>query len=141
MSTIIEKVEIFIQRLHDLDYTITPEATEIWYSDPSRPLDRKNLADHLANVISRYLREKDNEQDRFHCAQLCSLWINRAFACGVIKEGQGLARQLAECREKNIQLENDLEKLSVQYLQLQRTHEEFTKRIRLPDETDLEKDR
>ena len=74
-------------------------------------------------------------------AQMCILWINRAFASGVIKEGQGLARQVAKCREKNTQLEKDLETLSVQYLQLQREHEEFMKRISPLDESDLEKER
>ena len=141
MSSIIEKVEIFIRRLHDMDYIIDSESHKIWYSAPSKPTERKTLADYLANRISQYEGNKDNEQIRFAYARTCLLWINRAFACGVIKKGEGLARKLMECREKNIQLEKDVETLSVQYLQLQREHEEFTKRIRLPDESELEKER
>lgn len=139
MSSIIEKVETFIQRLHDLDYSIAPEAIKIIYDFPSK--EKKSLTDCLANAIYEYEANKDNEQVKLHYAQLCLIWINRAFACGVIEEAQGLAKKLGECRERNTQLERDIETLSVQYLQLQREHEEFMKRIRLPDEGNLENTR
>ena len=146
MSSIIEKVEIFIQRLHDLDYAIAPEATKIWYYPTSTstltpPKKGRSLADSLANAITEYEGKKCDERSRVIYAHICLIWVNRAFSSGVIKEGQGLARKLKECQEKNAQLERDIEKLSIDYLNLQRQYEEFTKRVRLPDESDLENER
>lgn len=113
MSSIIEKVETFIQRLHDMDYIFTPEAKGIWYVSPSRPLypsplsppkERKNLTDYLAIAISDYEENRDDEQHRLSYARTCLLWINRAFASGVIQEGKGLI-------SKNKELERDVKHL------------------------------
>lgn len=137
MSVIVERVETFIQRLNDLDYIISPEAGELLYGDRLNPKERgKSLADYLANSINEYEQKRDSKESEFK-AIVCNLWINRAFAQGIVKEGQGLARKLKECRERNIQLESDLEKLSMEYLQLH----ELTRRVGLPDESDLERDR
>ena len=137
MSSIIEKVETFIQRLHDMDYIITPEATKIIYRSQSNPLDNRLLSDLLGTAISEYEKNRNSDELRLGYAQRCLLWINKGFACGVVKESQGLARKLEECREKNAQLERDLERLSLEYLQLQ----ELTRRMGLPDESDLERAR
>ena len=141
MSSIIERVETFIQRLNDLDYVIVPEATKILYSS-ALPFskERRPLSDCLANAISEYQMNKDNEKDRFDFAHACSVWINRGFTCGVIQEGQGLARKLKECQEKNVQLEKDIEKLSEEYVNLKKLHEmaQFAKYVELPREGDSE---
>lgn len=131
MNAVIEKVDDFVRKYHDLDYVIDSRAMEIWYgSSESSIFDRKrtNLTDHLANAISMYDGSKDdNEQNRLVAASVCLIWINRAFACGVVKEGQGLARKLRETEERNVQLQKDLEKLSADYLNLKARLDQFSK--------------
>jgi len=134
MSSIFEKVDTFIQRLHDLYYVIDPKAAEIIYSSEGKP--SHSLTDKLALTLEEYEENKDNENVGLIRAHIALLWINRAFLNGVVHEGQGLARKLDECQEKNIQLEGELEKLSVEYLRLQ----ELTNRINLlDDDNDLER--
>jgi hypothetical protein len=142
MSSIIEKVETFIQRLHDLDYVIDQTATNIWYGrPPPYPTlidNRTNLADNLSNAITDYEANKGNEQLKLASASRCLMWINKAFACGVIKEGEGLARKLKECQEKNVRLEKDVEKLSIDYLNLKKMQDEleFTRYVGPLDKDD-----
>ncbi|NQT09085.1 hypothetical protein HQ586_08415 [Candidatus Bathyarchaeota archaeon] len=132
MSSIIEKVETFIQRLYDLDYVINQRASELTYTDEN---DQISLAHILSKRIVEYERVKDDEEKRLGYATICHIWITKAFTYRVVEEGQGLARKLKECLDRNAQLESDLEKLSLDYLALQ----ELTRRIGLPDERDLEK--
>jgi len=136
MSSTIEKVDTFIQRLNDLDYIISPEAGKLFYGAPSISTETKSLADYLANAINEYELNRDSKDSEFK-ARICHLWISRAFAQGVVQEGKGLAGKLKESREKNAQLERDLERLSVEYLYLK----ELTRRVGLSDESDLERQR
>ena len=133
MSEIIEKVETFIQRLHDLDYIVTPEAKKIGYIDKQTNKEI-SIAHSLSLHISRYEKNIDNEL-QLSFARLCLTWINKAFTYGVIQEGQGLARKLKEYRDRNAQLESDLEKLSLEYLELQ----DLNRRLGLSSEEDLER--
>jgi len=97
----------------------------------------------IVNSLSIYEYEKNKEykQTRLGYARICLLWINRAYAQGVVNEGQGLAGKLKECREKQAKLENELETISRQYLSLKTEYEAFASRLKLTDENDLEKER
>jgi len=137
MSEIYERVDTFIQRLHDLEYIITPEAKTIVYESKENKKDRSMLADELSNSITIYESRKDDDITRMKYARICNVWINRAFSCGVVRESEGLVKKLKECRDRNVRLESDLEKLSLDYLELQG----LTSRLGLPDEDDLERQR
>ena len=78
MSEVIEKVETFIQRLHDLDYIIAPEPPTFFYES----LEEKNtLSEFLADRIYDYEINKENkDENKLLCARACLVWINRAFA-------------------------------------------------------------
>ena len=141
MSEIIEKVETFIQRLHDLEYIITPEAKTITYSSKSDMFERSTLSSYLSRRITEYEEKKDNDSTKLSYARICHLWIIRAFSCSVVREGPGLARKLKECREKNVQLERHNKVLSEEYLNLKMIHEDFASRMALLDENDLEDNR
>ena len=108
MSSIIKKVERFIQRLDDMDYVLTIEAHKMWYTTPSAfPSligERNTLSDYLANAISAYQENRDNEEKKLSYAKRCLIWINRAFACGVVQEGKRLI-------SKNKKLERDVKRL------------------------------
>lgn len=135
MSGITEEVDRFIRRLHDMDYRVTLEATQLWFSPPSTfpslaLAKRRTLSDNLANAIAMYQENRDDERVRLRFAQECSVWINKAFSCGVIEEGLGLARKLEECEEMNTQLKTDLKKLSIEHMKLRKEHEEVMKGMR-----------
>jgi hypothetical protein len=134
MSSIIEKVETFIQRLHDLDYVIDPKASTLIFGIPSRLSESMLLSDFLAKKISEYEENRDNERNKLTYALSCLMWINRAFTCGVIHEGQGLARKLKECQEKNTKLDSDLERVSMEYLRLKEESGILARNLKLPDE-------
>lgn len=140
MSETIEKVETFIRRLHNLEYVITSEAREILYRD-SQDQVPKNLADWLSRRIFSYEDNKDDEERQLFYAQLCLIWINKAFTCGVVQEGKSLIKKLDEYREKNVQLERDNKVLSEEFLNLQMVHAEFSSRMSLIDEKDLADER
>lgn len=118
MNELIEKVETFIRRLHDLEYIITPEAQEFIYTD-KKTKKEISLAHMLSRKISEYERNKDNEKMRSFYAESCYSWINRAFTYGVVRERESLARLLQECQDKNVQLANDFEISSFKLKQLQ----------------------
>jgi hypothetical protein len=143
MSTIIDKVETFIQRVHDLEYIVTSEATNLWYVSKNKlypmPNDKTNLSDSLASAMAHYQENKDDEKERLHYAQICFMWINRAFTSGVIREGKGLITKFAECKRRNEMLERDLEVLSEQYLRLQEKYEPLMRRFTpIPEDTNQE---
>lgn len=87
--------------------------------------ERNTLSDYLANAISEYQENRDNEQRRLSCAERCNIWINRAFTTGVIQEGKGLVsknkelkrdikhlrKRLAECNKRYQKLEEENNRL------------------------------
>lgn len=125
-SNIIEKVEEFIQHLHKLEYVIDLKATNMRYRD-EKGLNAGSLSDLLANAISHYEEKRDivdlNIKNLF--AQMCLIWINRAFASGVVNHGEGLIAKLKECSEKNKELENELIKISEEYKYLRTEYEDI----------------
>lgn len=141
MNDLIEKVETFIQRINDMEFIITKEASKLIYSNPSGPKEEKSLADSLANGIYLYEQNRNHDEKKLASARLCNVWINRAFTQGVVQEGQGLAKQLKECREENAQLERDNKVLSENYLNLKMMYEAFASQLDVYNENDLEDER
>jgi len=132
MSKIIDKVETFIQRLQDMEYIIAPEAAQLWFwappSVPKVPLiykEKKTLSDYLAGMISLYEENRDNEKKKLDYAQMCLSWINRAFACGVIREGKGLISKNKKLVRDNKRLREHLDECNKRCQKL----EEEMKRI------------
>lgn len=141
MSSVIEQVEAFIRRLHDMDYILSPEVSGLIYVNESNQKDGRLFSDHLAKSIFEYEKYKNDDQVNMKYGRVCLLWINRAFAHGIVREGQGLAKKLETCMEENAQLLTDLEILSEQYRQLKAKYEPLKGYFESADENDLEKSR
>lgn len=122
LSSMNEKIDTFIQRCHDLDYVILPEARTLFFDMSTGA--QKSLIDILAEAISKYTENRENERLKQVTAEMCFLWINKAFICGVVREGDGLARKLKEANEKALLLQKDMEKLSADYLSLKKQYED-----------------
>jgi phage shock protein A len=124
---IVEKVEDFIRRYNNLEYTIDSKATSIRYIGEGDAHPR-SLSDDLADSISRYEHNRNNPSKQGY-ARICLIDINRAFANGVIKEGNGLVSKLEECTKKNTELENDLRKVSDELYNAKEKIEELRQQI------------
>lgn len=127
-SKITEEVDTFIRRLYDLEYVIDPRADDLRY------VDRENrnlgsLSDALSQTLIAYQENRTNPKDKIHSAIAMQAVIAKLYANGVVKPGEGLRRKLSECSNKNIELENDLKKLSIEYLQLQERYNELEKEL------------
>jgi predicted nuclease with TOPRIM domain len=72
-----------------------------------------------------------NKQIKHNAAISCLLWIERAFACGVIREGQGLIKKLDEANQEKKVLEQELATLADGYKELEKEFKEFKKRVNL----------
>ena len=107
---IIKRVETFIQRIHDLDYVIKPEARNIIYKGfVGSEMRIRSLSDFLSGAIAHFETAKTLKN-----AISCLYWIDKAFSCGVVQEGEGLISkneklkkelkllrdQLRECRQR-----------------------------------------
>lgn len=90
---VIERVDTFIRHFQDLDYI----------SHPIHDSDRE-LAHDLARYLSDYISLDPNSPCKEGLASLCETWINRAIAAGVIKEGEGVLRQLRRTNEEREKL-------------------------------------
>ncbi len=90
---VIERVDTFIRRFQDLDFV----------SRPVHEADRE-LAHDLARYLSDYVMLDAQNPYREGLASLCEVWINRAIATGIIKEGEGVLRQLRRTNEERARL-------------------------------------
>lgn len=129
MSETIQKVENFIQRLHNGEIIITPEARNIRYGpiyqSAITPLFQritKSLADHLSSTIWGYEQRKNDEQ-RNALASHCLMWIDRAYAHGVVRESEALIDKLGKCEEQNTQLKERIDKLEKECQRLRQLNE------------------
>lgn len=118
MSETIQKVESFIQRLHNGEIIITPEARNIRYGPifqsaiiPRFSRLTKSLADNLSSVIWEYEQRKNDQRIKLALASHCLLWIDRARAQGVVVESEALIDKLSKCEEQNTQLKENIDKL------------------------------
>jgi hypothetical protein len=133
--TLYDTVNDFIKRIHEKDLVITKEAATIQFSNPSATGVRSvlgirkktgNLADRLAWAMSAYEGLKENTQLCSKYAAECLMWINRAYAWDVIKEGKGLINKVKKAEEKIAVLEADNIDLSAKLLTLKNKYEELS---------------
>lgn len=90
---VIERVDTFIRRFQELDFI----------SRPIHEADRE-LAHDLARYLSDYVILDVHNPYKEGLASLCEIWINRAIAAGIIKEGEGVLRQLRRTNEERAKL-------------------------------------
>ncbi len=105
--SVIERVDAFIRRFQDLDFI----------SRPIHEADRE-LAHDLARYISDYLALSPQNPFKEGLASLCESWINKAIASGVIKEGEGVRRQLRRTNEEREKLMQENQRLSSEIAKL-----------------------
>lgn len=124
-SEIIEEVEIFIKRLHDLEQVIDPRADELRYVDKETGKDMGTLSEFLDKTITLYQFHKDKPETRLLWAKLVYKIMIKAFTVGVIKSGDGIRQKISECEEENARLKDELKKLSIGYIQLEHRYNEL----------------
>ncbi len=100
-SGVIERVDTFIRRFQDLDFI----------SRPIHEADRE-LAHDLAKYLSDYLSLDAHNPYKEGLASLCEIWINRTIAAGIIKEGEGVLRQLRRTNEEHAKLMEENQRLT-----------------------------
>ncbi len=98
---VMERVDTFIRRFQDLDFI----------SRPIHEADRE-LAHELARYLSDYVMLEAHNPYKEGLASLCEVWINRAIATGIIKEGEGVLRQLRRTNEERARLLEENQKLT-----------------------------
>lgn len=107
-KSVIERVETFIRRFQDLDFISRP------IHEPDR-----ELAHDLARYLSDYLALDAHNPYKEGLASLCEIWINRAIAAGVIKEGEGVFRQLRRTNEERAKLIEENRRLTNELAEIQ----------------------
>jgi cell division protein FtsB len=129
VSETIQKVENFIQRLHNGEIIITPEARNIRYGPirqygltPIFQRITKSLADYLSSTIWEYEQRK-NDKQKNTLASHCLMWIDRAYAHGVVRESEALIDKLGKCEEQNTQLKERIDKLEKECQRLRQLNE------------------
>jgi hypothetical protein len=109
-SQVIEKVETFIRHCNDLDYVFTPDSRKLGTTNQQG--ERAMFADSIARAMSEYEWFKNDPQQRMLKANICLMWINRAFAVGVVREGEGLVNKNKALEHKVAELQSTVKKLS-----------------------------
>ena len=135
MVDFIAEVDKFIKKRNNGEFAVTPIASQLYYEfrkvpykDPvlesmmkairGAETDRILLGDCLAISIKEYELNTNKPQKR-RLAKKCYNWINTAWSIGAMQEGQGLGRQLDECREEKEATQKELETLSADYKRLE----------------------
>ena len=106
-ANVIERVDTFIRHFQDLDFI----------SHPIHDADRQ-LSHDLSRYISDYLALPSQSPFKEGLASLCESWINKAIASGVIKEGEGVLRQLRHTSEQREKLIQENERLKAEIARL-----------------------
>jgi hypothetical protein len=135
---VIERVETFIQRMHNLDLVVQTDRADIQYGIPGEKAEsQRSLADHLA-LQMKYYEENRETPLRFSYARILLIWIDRALTHGAIREGPGLLTKLAKYQEEdsrlkseNERLQADISHLSTDLLQLQGRYDQLEKERQL----------
>jgi len=129
----VSEVENFIERLRTRDLVISQEAEKFIYkkgksNGPYITTFPTTLSEGLSNAISYFETNKDLSKRRMF-ADLCLIWINRAYSHGVIQEGKRLItknkkldekvkhlqKRLNECKRKCHELEMEMAELRHKY--------------------------
>jgi hypothetical protein len=146
---ILVQLDEWIQRFHDLDFVVKPEASQTkWVSIPQTlriaffpkndySESKYTLSDILSIALAdyqqartRYLMADVNyESHVFDWAESCLMVIQDLLARGLIEEKEGSAHKLRLCREQNGQLVQENLKLSQAYEKLESDFESHKKHI------------
>ena len=110
-SEVIQKVEVFIQRCHDLDYVFTPESRKMVVQNSEYGASSKLWANVLAASMTEYTRNKLTA-NRLKYALTALANIDRALVMGLVTEGPGLIRRHAQAEAKVKALESENKRLS-----------------------------
>lgn len=135
-AELIQQVETFVRRLHDLEIIISPDASKTIYARPVKPTgasylsftkdEKRTFADFFAQRLFEYLNCND-ETLKASRAKTLAIWIQRAYTNGFVLEGSGLPKKLDDAKAKIVQLEKDLQVISIKYNELAKRHRELTK--------------
>jgi hypothetical protein len=137
-NSVVDRVEAFIQRIHDGTYKIDPAANQIITEGTT------NLAQSLAMTMHEYdILKSSTLSPNQQVAARCLIWINLAFTSGVVKEGDSLVQRLKDkddqiksLKEENLQLKEEAKKCAEELIFIQGKYDEcqqLTKNI-LPKE-------
>lgn len=144
ISPIIEKVEKFIQRIHDCELVITEHADKVTFKE-EKTGNSKGIGALLAETI--FACETANKKQRLVKATECLIWINRAYYYPFVKEnGEALLKRISEkeTQIQELQLENaklteEAEKSATDLVFIQGKYDEisekFNKMVPKGDET------
>ncbi len=116
-SDLIQQVETFIKRCHDLDYVFTPESREmIVQGSGGGFFEPKQLwANKVADALSLYTLNKDN-QYRLKYAQAALGYINKAIAAGLVTEGPALVQKYRKAEASIAELRTKVDELTAENL-------------------------
>jgi len=132
-------IDSFIEKIHARELEINANASQISYTVVKDTSYRKeSLADKLSESIYRYETTKNIQRSNVEEARTCLFWIERAYTCNVVNEGQGFTNKLNKLQERITQLENankqlqeENNKLQEQYFKLKKEYDKL-KRNTLP---------
>lgn len=141
MDYIIKQVEDFIRKLHDLDIIIDQRADKINYINKDKGNSIGTLSNLLAVSIRNYELNKNNPETKLTCAKTVHDLMEKAYANGVVKLGEGLIRKYEECLRRREELEKELEELSSSHLDLQKQWDNLANKLKLPKDDSLEDQR
>jgi hypothetical protein len=121
---IIERVETFIRRLHDMDICINKDAQTIPCNSVVAGKPETNLAVNIGDAINQYEGSKAKSlEERKKIAMVCLVWINKAYALNVINESNTTLRKISEKDAQISVLEQKFSALQADYDDLQQTHQ------------------
>jgi len=141
LDYIIKQVEDFIRKLHDLDIIIDQRADKINYINKDKGNSIGTLSNLLAVSIRNYELNKNNPETKLTCAKTVHDLMEKAYANGVVKLGEGLIRKYEECLRRREELEKELEELSSSHLDLQKQWDNLANKLKLPKDDSLEDQR
>lgn len=137
----VKTIEEFIKQVREGDIIISDKASKIPFVRKKFlfSYDKRMLSDLISEVMTTYEQTKSTVIGWWFAKVAGLKIINDAYAFGVIPNGEGLVRKLRECTERCAILEDELRKITRAYGDLQKKYEEFSKRVRIPNEDDLKK--
>jgi hypothetical protein len=91
-----------------LEYIVSPQALGTRFRKANQPETVVSLSDKLSTAISECEEHRIHPEVRLKWAQHALTWINKAFACGLIQEGQGLVNKNKKLEAKNAELEGEV---------------------------------
>ena len=106
---VIDLVDTFIQRCHDLDYVFTEDARKLTAVGTDPPM---LWANKLASAMTNYVRSKSQSETQLRAANVCLSFINGALSIGIVTQGAGLIKRYKEAEAKIAELEKENKRLS-----------------------------